>query len=67
MTTGCDNDPTTAEPMSLSRCSPRKSQRCSKSPNTPFRQRITEAPAHVGRVGRAGVVLIDFSNDRRGA
>src|SRR5256885_1926858 len=42
-------------------------QRCSKSPNTPFRQRITEAPAHVGRVGRAGVVLIDFSNDRRGA
>ena len=29
--------------------------------------RITEAPAHVGRAGRAGVVLIDFSNDRRGA
>jgi len=29
--------------------------------------RITEAPAHVGRAGRAGVVRIDFSNDRRGA
>jgi hypothetical protein len=29
--------------------------------------RITGAPAHVGRAGRAGVVLIDFSNDRRGA
>src|SRR5439155_3530058 len=28
--------------------------------------RITKAPAHVGRAGRAGVVLIDFSNDRRG-
>src|SRR5438046_8993255 len=29
--------------------------------------RIAEALAHVGRAGRAGVVLIDFSNDRRGA
>ena len=26
-----------------------------------------EAPAHVGRARRAGVVPIDFSNDRRGA
>src|SRR5438445_9923353 len=29
--------------------------------------RTTKAPAHVGRAGRAGVVLIEFSNDRRGA
>jgi hypothetical protein len=29
--------------------------------------RIAEALAHVGRAGRVGVVLIDFSNDRRGA
>jgi hypothetical protein len=29
--------------------------------------RITAAPAHVGRAGRAGVVLIDFSSGRRGA
>jgi len=29
--------------------------------------RIAEALAHVGRAGRAGVVLIDFSNDRREA
>jgi len=28
--------------------------------------RIAEALAHVGRAGRASVVLIDFSNDRRG-
>src|SRR5207249_8226655 len=33
-------------------------------PSAPLR--ITEAPAHVGRAGRAGVVLIDFSSDRRG-
>src|SRR5437879_10218967 len=29
--------------------------------------RIAEALAHVGRAGRAGVVLIDFSNDRKGS
>ncbi len=29
--------------------------------------RIAEALAHVGRAGRAGGVLSDFSNDRRGA
>ena len=29
--------------------------------------RIAEASAHVDRAGRAGVVLIAFSNDRRGA
>jgi len=29
--------------------------------------RIAEALAHVGRAGRAGAVLIAFSNDRRGA
>jgi len=29
--------------------------------------RIAEAVAHVGRAGRAGVVLIDFSDARRGA
>jgi hypothetical protein len=28
--------------------------------------RIAEALAPVGRAGRAGVVLIDVSNDRRG-
>jgi hypothetical protein len=28
---------------------------------------IAEALAHAGRAGRAGVVLIDFPNDRRGA
>jgi hypothetical protein len=31
------------------------------------RSRIAETLAHVGRTGRAGVVLIDFSTDRRGA
>ena len=29
--------------------------------------RIGEAVAQVGRAGRAGVVLIDFADDRRGA
>jgi hypothetical protein len=29
--------------------------------------RIAEALAYVGRGGRAGVVLIELSNDRRGA
>jgi hypothetical protein len=29
--------------------------------------RIVEALAHVGRAGRAGVVVIDLSNERRGA